>query len=71
MSSRCDVCGKTPGFGRAVARLGHKAQNRRVKGRSPRLFRPNVQRVRVIISGTPRRLDACTSCIKRGKLIPA
>lgn len=68
MSFRCDVCGKEPGFGRAVSRLGANAQHRRVKGRSNRMFRPNIQKVRTVVNGTPTRLDACTSCIKAGKV---
>jgi large subunit ribosomal protein L28 len=60
------VCGKKPGFGRAVARTGKASLKRRVKRRTPRLFRPNIQTVRAVVNGTPKRLDVCTSCIKKG-----
>lgn len=66
MSSKCDVCGKLPSFGRSVSRLGKGAQVRRIKGRSPRMFRPNVQVIHTVVDGTPKRVNACTSCIKRG-----
>lgn len=68
MSARCDVCGKEPGFGRSVSRLGRNALKRRVKSRTPRMFYPNIQMVRTIENGTPIRKRVCTSCIKGGKV---
>ena len=55
----CDVCGKGPGFGHNVP-WSKKKTNRR--------WDPNIQRVRAIVSGTPKRVNACTSCIKAGKV---
>jgi large subunit ribosomal protein L28 len=55
----CDVCGKTPGFGHNVSH-----SHRRTKRR----FNPNIQRVRAMVSGTPKRLNVCTSCLKAGKV---
>jgi large subunit ribosomal protein L28 len=55
----CDVCGKTPGFGHNVSH-----SHRRTKRR----FNPNIQRVRAVVSGTPKRLNVCTSCLKAGKV---
>lgn len=69
MSAHCDVCGKEPSFGKTVARLGTNAMHRRIKGKSSRMFRPNIQRVRATVNGTPKRLNACTSCIKKGKVL--
>ncbi|MCP2169140.1 50S ribosomal protein L28 [Goodfellowiella coeruleoviolacea] len=68
MSKRCDVCGKEPSFGRQVARLGVRAQKRRIKGRSARMYYPNIQSVKTIIGGTAVRLKACTSCLRKGKV---
>lgn len=68
MSAVCEVCGKSPSFGNAVKRLGKNAVNRRVKGRSRRRWNPNIQKVRAIVNGAPRRLNACTACIKAGKV---
>jgi large subunit ribosomal protein L28 len=68
VSAVCDICGKKPQFGKRVARLGRKAQKRRVQGRANRLFRPNVQTVHVNINGTARQLTVCTSCLKAGKV---
>lgn len=68
MPAHCDICGKGPSFGKAVARLGRRAERRRVKGRSSRRFNPNIQRVRTIVDGTSKRMDVCTSCLKAGKV---
>jgi large subunit ribosomal protein L28 len=68
MGSVCELCGKRPGFGNKVQRLGTNAIRRRVKSRTRRRFNPNIQRVRALVDGTPRRLDVCTSCIKAGRV---
>jgi large subunit ribosomal protein L28 len=52
------VCGKGPGFGHNVP-WSKKKTNRR--------WNPNIQRVRAAVSGRPRRMNVCTSCIKAGK----
>jgi len=68
VSKRCEMCGKEPGFGKRVSRLGRNAIKRRVKGRAPRRFDPNIQSVRTVIGGTSRQLKVCTSCLKAGKV---
>jgi large subunit ribosomal protein L28 len=60
MAAVCDVCGKRPWFGKAVT-FSHKRNNRR--------WNPNVQRVRAIVDGSPRRINACVRCIKAGKVV--
>jgi large subunit ribosomal protein L28 len=64
----CEICGKHPSFGNTVNRLGKNAIRRRIKGKSPRRFSPNIQRVRAVINGRVRRIDVCTGCIKAGKI---
>ena len=59
MASVCDVCGKGPVFGNNVS-FSHRRTRRR--------WNPNIQPVRTIVSGTPKRLNVCTSCIKAGKV---
>jgi len=59
VASVCDVCGKRPGFGNNVSH-SHR--------RTPRRWNPNIQRVRVLVGQTQRRLNVCTSCIKAGKV---
>ena len=39
--------------------------------RTKRRWNPNIQRIRAIVSGSPKRLNVCTSCIKAGKVTKA
>lgn len=59
MAANCDVCGKGPGFGNNISH-SHRRTSRR--------WNPNIQRVRTVSNGTPKRVNACTSCIKAGKV---
>ena len=59
MAAVCEVCGKRPSFGMS---LSHS--HRRTKRR----WNPNIQRVRAVVGGSPRRIDVCTSCIRAGKV---
>lgn len=59
MSSVCDVCGKTPGFGNKISH-SHR--------RSRRRWNPNIQRMRILVKGTPKRANVCTKCLKANKV---
>lgn len=59
MSKICELCGKKPGFGHNVSHA-HNITNRR--------FNPNLQKVRALVDGVPKRLTVCTSCLKAGKV---
>lgn len=58
----CDVCGKSIAFGIKVSH-SHR--------RSNRAFKPNVRRVKALVNGTPRRVYACTRCLRSGKVTRA
>ena len=60
MAAVCDVCGKKPNFGMRVSH-SHRRNKRR--------WNPNIQRVRAVVKGAPKRVNACTSCIKAGKVV--
>jgi large subunit ribosomal protein L28 len=60
VASVCDVCGKQPGFGNKISH-SHRRTRRR--------WNPNIQTVRTVVGGTPKRLNVCTSCIKAGKVV--
>lgn len=62
----CEICGKRARSGNAVARLGKNAVRRRVKARTKRVQKPNLQRITVWTNGTSRRMYVCTRCIRRG-----
>jgi len=55
----CDICAKKPGFG------NNRPWSRKI---TKRRFDPNIQRVRAVINGTPKRMNVCTGCIKAGKV---
>ncbi|HEX9889008.1 MAG TPA: 50S ribosomal protein L28 [Nitriliruptorales bacterium] len=57
--SVCDVCGKSPWFGKQVSH-SHR--------RSSRRWDPNVQRLKIFKDGRTVRANVCTSCIKAGKI---
>jgi large subunit ribosomal protein L28 len=59
MAAVCDICGKKPFFGMQVSH-SHR--------RSPKRWNPNIQRVRAVVNGSPKRLHVCTSCLKAGKV---
>ncbi|OIO74278.1 MAG: 50S ribosomal protein L28 [Elusimicrobia bacterium CG1_02_37_114] len=59
MSFRCVVCGKGPKSGNAVS---HSRRATR------RVFRPNLQKIRIILNGNVSREYVCTNCIKSGKV---
>lgn len=59
MSKICEICGKRPLFGNNVSHA-HNITKRR--------FVPNLQRVRAMVDGSPKRIMVCTSCLKSGKV---
>lgn len=36
--------------------------------RTKRRWHPNIQRVRAVVNGAPKRVHVCTSCLKAGKI---
>ncbi|HMS12766.1 MAG: 50S ribosomal protein L28 [Microthrixaceae bacterium] len=59
MSSVCEICAKKPSFGMSLSH-SHRRTRRR--------WNPNIQRVRAIVNGSPRRINVCTGCLKSGKV---
>ncbi len=59
MSRTCDVCGKKAGVGNNVSHSNRKTKRR---------WQPNLQKIRAMVEGSPKRVRACTSCIKAGKV---
>ncbi|HXN07576.1 MAG TPA: 50S ribosomal protein L28 [Nitrospiria bacterium] len=59
MASHCEICNKTKVVGRTISHASNK---------SAREFKPNLQRVRVILNGGTKRIKVCTVCIKSGKI---
>ena len=57
--AKCQVCGKIPSSG------NNRSNSMRA---TKRVWQPNVQRVRALVGGVPKRMKVCTSCIKAGKV---
>lgn len=60
MSLVCYSCGKRPGFG------NNRSHSMRA---TRRRFNPNLQKVRILVRGAPRREYVCTRCLKAGKVV--
>ncbi|MFH0777937.1 MAG: 50S ribosomal protein L28 [Candidatus Eisenbacteria bacterium] len=55
MSRRCDICGKGVQFGAAISHA-HNVTKRR--------WQPNLQRIKVVVDGVPKKLNVCTRCLR-------
>jgi len=58
MARICDNCGRGIAYGQAVSHA---------KNRVKRLFKPNLQKLKVLDDGDVRHVKFCTSCIQRLK----
>ena len=58
----CDICGKRRGVGNNVSHANNKTK---------RTWQPNIQAVHAVVDGSPRRIKACTRCIRSGKVTKA
>lgn len=72
MAKICEICGKAPVFGNRIVRHGLPKKKGGIglhtTGVTRRRFVPNVQRIRVRVGTSTRRMHVCTSCIKAGKI---
>jgi large subunit ribosomal protein L28 len=59
MAKKCDVCGKKVMVGNNVSHSNNRTKRR---------FYPNLQKVKVNIDGTVKRIKVCTRCIKANKI---
>ncbi len=57
--AKCEVCGKGVTFGNKVSH-SHRLSNR--------TWKPNVQRVKAIVKGTPCHIHVCSRCLRSGKV---
>jgi len=57
--AKCDVCGKAPIFGKQISH-SHKLSNRK--------WSVNIQKVRVKVDSTVKKLNVCTKCLKSGRV---
>lgn len=62
MARSCQVCGKGPVYGNQISHA-HNV--------SSRVWYPNVQKVRVVVGRTRRRMKVCTRCLRSGTIVKA
>ena len=62
MAKVCHSCGKKPA-------VGNSRSHSMVATR--RRFNPNLQKVRILADGSPRRVYVCTRCLKANKVAKA
>ncbi len=43
----------------------------KIVGKTLRKVLPNLQHVKIVLNGTVRRSNVCTSCIRAGKIVKA
>jgi large subunit ribosomal protein L28 len=71
MSKKCFICGKGPMVSLAVARTGSKLRSgkkRYITGKSKRRQLPNLQKVKLDINGTIKRVRVCSRCLSSSKV---
>ena len=59
MARVCAVCGKGPTFGNNVSNANN---------RTTRRWYPNLQAVRVLVDGEPKRIRVCAACLRSNKI---
>ncbi|MBS6062682.1 50S ribosomal protein L28 [Criibacterium bergeronii] len=59
MAFVCEVCGKGTRSGNNVS---HSVR------RTKRTWKPNLQKVKVIVNGTPKRMKVCAACLRSNKV---
>lgn len=57
--AKCSICNKGAHFGIAVSH-SHR--------RSNKMWKANIQSVKVKVNGAVRRMNVCTSCLRSGKV---
>ena len=60
--AKCEFCGKD--VSSVLRYLTHTEDTNRT-------WKPNVQRVKAIVDGSPKRVYACTRCLRSGKVTRA
>lgn len=57
--AKCDICGK-------CLKIGIQVSHSHI--RTKRSWKPNVQKVRALVNGTPTRISVCSRCLRSGKI---
>ena len=75
MARHCEICGKGAAPGIKYKRRGMVKRKggagAKIVGKSFRRFFPNLQKIKIKIAGTIKRINVCTACIKSDKVLKA
>ena len=70
MLKKCALCGKGELNGKVVTRKGlaksKGGTGSKISRSTLRRFLPNLQKMRILIAGHPKRVYICAKCIKKG-----
>lgn len=59
MARVCAICGKGPVFGNNVSHANNRTRRR---------WYPNLQTVRALVDGAPKRIRVCVACLKANRV---
>ena len=62
MAKHCEICGKVGVVGMNVSHANNRTKRR---------WYPNLQTVRVLVEGAPKRVRVCTQCLKSNRVVKA
>jgi len=69
----CALSGKRTSIGRQYTRRGLAKKKggvgKKITGKSPRTFKPNIQKVRVVVNGRVVRMKVAAKFIRRGLVV--
>ena len=62
MARVCEICGKGPMAGHTISHANNKTNRR---------WYPNLQAVRALVNGQPKRMRVCAACLKSNRVVKA
>ena len=69
----CAISGKKTTIGRQYTRRGLAKKKggvgKKITGKSPRTFKPNIQKIRVVVNGRVVRMKVAAKFIRRGMVV--
>jgi large subunit ribosomal protein L28 len=75
MSRQCDICGKKPVKGNSLKQRGKAkylgGNGRKTTGITRRMFKPNLQKIRVQDGDQVVPKSVCVNCIRSGSVVKA
>ena len=61
--AKCAICEKSISHGNKLS-----IARSHVSKRSQRTWKPNLQTVKVMVDGNPKKIKVCTKCLRSGKV---